>query len=110
LDADASIGALHSALTESGYDVTRTPNEWLAADASDETQLLTATAQGRCVFNFNARDFVVLARRYARHSGIILSAQSSWTLSGLIAALDRLLSEAEAQDWIGKVQWLNDWR
>jgi hypothetical protein len=110
LDADASIRSLHSALTERGHDVTRTPNEWIAADASDETQLLTATAQGRCVFTFNVRDFVVLAQRYTRHGGIILAAQASWTLSGLIVALDRLLSETEAEDWISKVQWLNDWR
>ena len=110
LDADASIRALHSALSARGHDVTRTPNEWIAADASDETQLLTATAHGRCVFTFNVRDFVVLAHRYPRHGGIILAAQASWTLSGLIVALDTLLSETEAEDWIGKVQWLNDWR
>lgn len=110
LDADASIRALHSALTERGHDATRTPNEWMAADASDEAQLLTATAQGRCVFTFNVRDFVVLAQRYPRHGGIILAAQASWTLSDLIVALDRVLSETEAEDWISKVQWLNDWR
>lgn len=38
-----------------------------------------------------------------QHGGIILAAQNSWTLSDLIAALDWLLSEAEAADWIGKV-------
>jgi len=110
LDADASIKALQATLVARGHDVTRTPNEWLVRDASDETQLLQATAQGRCVFTFNVRDFVVLARRYPRHGGIILAAQASWTLSDLIAALDRLLSETEAEDWIGQVRWLNDWR
>jgi hypothetical protein len=90
-------------LTERGHDVTRTPNKWIAADASDQTQLLTATAQGRCVFTFNVRDFVVLAQRYPQHGGIILAAQASWTLSGLIVALDRLLSETEAKDWISVV-------
>lgn len=110
LDADASIKALQATLVARGHDVTRTPNEWLVRDASDETQLLQATAQGRCIFTFNVRDFVVLARRYPRHGGIILAAQASWTLSDLIAALDRLLSETEAEDWIGQVRWLNDWR
>ena len=38
--------------------------------------------------------------------GIILAAQSSWTLSGLIAALDRLLSDTRAEDWVGQVRWL----
>ena len=110
LDADASIKALQAALVARGHDVTRTPNEWVTRDASDEAQLLQATAQGRCIFTFNVRDFVALARRYPRHGGIILAAQSSWTLSGLIAALDRLLSETQAEDWVGQVRWLNEWR
>lgn len=110
LDADASIKALQEALLARGHDVTRTPNEWLGRDASDEAQLLEATAHGRCIFTFNVRDFVVLAQRYPSHGGIILAAQTSWTLSGLIAALDRLLSETQADDWVGQVCWLNDWR
>ncbi|TEU10150.1 MAG: hypothetical protein E3J21_27075 [Anaerolineales bacterium] len=110
LDADASIKALQAALVAHGHDVTRTPNEWMAADASDETLLLQATAQGRCIFTFNVRDFVVLAQRYPRHGGIILAAQASWTLSDLIAALDRLLAETQAEDWISQVRWLNKWR
>lgn len=110
LDADASMKALHAALVAKGHDVTRTPNDWLAPDASDEAQLLQATAHGRCIFTFNVRDFVALARRYPRHGGIILAAQTSWTLSGLIQGLDRLLSETDAEAWIGQVRWLNDWR
>jgi len=110
LDADASIKALYEALVARGHDVTRTPTEWMPMDASDEAQLLGATAHGRCIFTFNVRDFLVLAQRYPQHGGIILAAQKSWTLSGLIAALDRLLSETEAADWIGQVRWLNQWR
>jgi hypothetical protein len=110
LDADASIKALHAALVGCGHDVTRTPTAWLARDASDEAPLLQATAHGRCIFTFNIRDFVALAQRYPRHGGIILAAQASWTLSDLITALDRLLSETEAEAWIGQVRWLNDWR
>jgi hypothetical protein len=71
---------------------------------------LGATAQGRCIFTFNARDFLILAERYPQHGGIILAAQRSWTLSDLIAALDRLLSETEAANWVGQVRWLNQWR
>ena len=110
LDADTSIKALHAALVARGHDVTRTPNDWMVRDATDEAQLLGATAQGRCIFTFNIRDFVVLAKRYSQHGGIILAAQSSWTLSDLIAALDRLLSETQAVDWIGQVRWLNEWQ
>lgn len=79
-------------------------------DASDEAQLLGATAQGRCIFTFNIRDFIFLAERYPQHGGIILAAQSSWTLSSLIMALDYLLSETQAEEWIGQVRWLNQWR
>ena len=110
LDADASIKALQNALIARGYDVTRTPTEWMPLDASDEIQLLGATAQGRCIFTFNVRDFLALARRYPHHHGIILAVQRSWTLSSLIAALSRLLSETQAADWPGQVRWLNDWR
>lgn len=110
LDADTSCKALQTALVARGHDVTRTPNEWMARDASDETQLLEAAARGCVIFTFNVRDFIALARRYPQHGGIILAAQASWTLSGLIAALDNLLSETQATDWAGQVRWLNQWR
>jgi len=110
LDADASIKALHAALVARGHDVTRTPNDWMPLDATGEAQLLGATAQGRCIVTFNVRDFAVLAQRYPRHGGIVFAVQSRWTLSGLIAALDRLLSETQADVWVGQVRWLNDWR
>jgi len=107
LDADASRKALQDALVARGHDVTRTPNEWMAQDASDEAQLLGATAQGRCILTFNIRDFMVLAGRHPQHAGILLAMQSSWTLSALIDALDRVLTETEAEDWVGQVRWLN---
>ncbi len=110
LDADASIKALHKSLTIRGYDVTRTPTEWMPSDADDKSQLLGATAQRRSIFTFNIRDFIILAQQYPHHHGIILAAQRSWSLSQLIEALTRLLSETEAADWPGQVRWLNDWR
>ncbi len=110
LDADASSRALYGALIERGHDVTRTPNDWMPRDATDEQQLLGATAHGRCIFTFNVRDFVVLAQRFPRHAGVILAAQSSWTLSDLIVALGRLLSETNGDVWVGQMRWLNEWR
>jgi hypothetical protein len=79
----------------------------MALDASDEQQLLGATAQGRCIFTFNVRDFMALAKRYPHHAGIILSAQKS--LPEVFKALDLLLSETSAEDWAGQVRWLNEW-
>jgi hypothetical protein len=110
LDADASIKALHAALAGWGHDVTRTPNEWMPPDASDEAQLLGATAQGRMIFTFNVRDFIALARQHPRHGGIVLAAQSSWRLADLAPALDRLLRETDAAERPGRVEWLNRWR
>ncbi len=110
LDADTSIRSLQQALITRGHDVTRTPCDWIAGDASDEEQLLAATAQGRCLFTFNIRDFTALAAIYERHGGIILAAQRSWTLSELIETLDRALSTTEAEEWVGQVRWLNEWR
>jgi hypothetical protein len=51
-------------LLVTGHDVTRTPNDRMALDASGEQQLLGATAQDRCIFTFNIRDFIALAKRY----------------------------------------------
>jgi hypothetical protein len=110
LDADASIKPLQRALSERGHDVTRTPNAWVAQDASDEAQLLAATAQGRVIFTFNVQDYSVLARRYPQHGGIILAAQRQWTVSTLLAALDRALTETDEDDWPGQVRLLSDWR
>ena len=110
LDADASIRAVHSALRERGYDVTRTPCDWMPADADDRAQLLGATAHGRLIFTFNARDFLFIARKYPEHGGILLAAQSRWPLKELIDALDRALTRTSAEEWRGKVRWLNDFR
>jgi len=107
LDADASRISLLRALLDAGHDVTRTPNEWMAHDATDEQQLLGATAQGRCICTFNIRDFIVLAERYPRHGGIILSTQRS--TPELLKAMHRLLSESDANEWQGQVRWLTNW-
>jgi hypothetical protein len=79
-------------------------------DANDEDQLLGATAQGRVIFTFNVRDFVVLAKKHPHHGGIILAHQRSFSLSALIEALDRALTETETGDWSGQVRWLSDWK
>jgi hypothetical protein len=107
LDADASQISLTRALLERGHDVTRTPNEWIAADATDEQQLLGATAQGRCLFTFNIRDYTALSKIYPAHGGIILSTQKP--MPELLKALDLLLNETDGEDWPGKIRWLNDW-
>jgi hypothetical protein len=109
LDADASRKALQKALLARGHDVTRTPNDWMALDATDEVQLLGATEQNRIIFTFNIRDFMHLSRRFPGHGGIVLAQQTDWPLSRQIKALDRLLRETTAVSWRGQIRWLNDW-
>lgn len=108
LDADTSIKALARTLRDRGHDVTRTPTEWMPRDASDQEQLLGATAQGRSLFTFNIRDFMALVQVYPHHHGLILAHQADWGLSGLIQSLDALLREAP--DLRQQVVWLNRWR
>jgi hypothetical protein len=110
LDADISIRALQKALCDRDHDVSRTPTEWMPLDADDRTQLLGATAQGRILFTFNIPDFLALAKTYPEHNGLLLAAQNRWTLHALIDALDRILSETEAEEWSGQVRWLSDWK
>lgn len=110
LDADTSSKALHHALLERGHDVTRTPVAWMPLDATDEQQLLGATAQGRAIFTYNIRDFITLGEKYPHHAGIILARQQSLTLNELIHALDRVLRETDAEQWNGQTRWLNEWR
>jgi hypothetical protein len=107
LDADTSSRALHQALLNLGRDVTRTPNEWMPRDADDEAQLLGATAHGRVIFTYNIRDFTELGQIYTAHAGIVLAAQRRWRLSTLIAALERMMMETTAKEWVGQVRWLN---
>ena len=110
LDADTSSKALHHAHAPPGHDVTRTPVAWMPLDATDEQQLLGATAQGRAIFTYNIRDFITLGEKYPHHAGIILARQQSLTLNELIHALDRILRETDAEQWSGQTRWLNEWR
>lgn len=107
LDADTSRVSSWRELLKLGHDVTRTPNEWMPMDASDEYQLLGSTAQGRCIFTFNIRDFVVLSQIYPLHSGIILSSQKP--LPMILNPLNRLLGELDSEAMRGQIRWLNDW-
>lgn len=81
----------------------------MALDARDDVQLLVGTAQERCIFTFNIRDFLILGERYKNYYGIILAAQSSYNLSSLIAALSKMLSEMETEKLQGQIRWLNQW-
>ena len=106
---DASRRDVYTALVDKGYDVTRTPNADIQVDASDEYQLLWATSHQRILLTFNIKDFVNLAKKHPFHAGIILANQRSISISQLIAALSRILTETDAESWVGQVRWIQDW-
>ena len=110
LDADASRKALCEALLKRGHDGTRTPQPGLPLDADDDFQLLWATAQGRIIFTHNIRDFIGKTKDYPNHSGILLAHRSSYGLADLIRLLDQVLKTTDADEWIGQVRWLSDWK
>lgn len=110
LDEDASDKRLYSALLNRRHDVTWTPNDWMPKASSDKEQLLGAMAHDRILFSFNIKDFEALVKVHTEHKGLVLAARSSWTLSALIHALDRLLTETEANEWLGQTRYLNQWR
>ena len=110
LDADASRKDLHAALVSKAHDVTRTPASRLPVDARDEFQLLWASAHDRVLFTFNIGDFLRLAGRLPEHQGILLANRQSFSVGELITLLDRVLEETEAENWVGQVRWLSDWR
>ncbi len=92
-----------------GFDVTRTPNNELYEDASDEMQLLWATSHQRILFTFNIKDFVVLANKYPYHGGILLANQRTVAIGELIIALEKMMSETTAEEWVGQIRWISDW-
>lgn len=107
LDADASDVKLTKELLKRGHDVTRTPNDWTALDADDETQFLGATEHARSIFTHNAKHYVLLAKKHPKHAGILLSKQKG--LPRLFKALDRFFHESSAKEMEDQVRWLSDW-
>jgi len=107
---DAFRRDVSQALIKKGHDVTRTPNNDVAQDFSDEYQLLWATSHRRILLSFNIKDYIRLAKLHPYHSGILLANQKSTRPAPLILVLDRILNETAAEDWVGQVRWINEWQ
>jgi len=109
LDMDTSRRDLYQALLRKGHDVTKTPNQDIKQDASDEYQLLWATSHQRIIFTFYIKDYVNLAKKHPYHSGILLANQKLIRLAQLIYTLDRVLTETSSEEWTGQIRWINAW-
>ena len=75
---------------------------------SDEAQLTCATSQGRAIFTFNHKDFLLLARQWHEtgrfHAGFILSKELA--ISDLIRRLHRFITQYPTMDLTNSVIWL----
>ena len=109
LDMDTSRKDLYKALLDKGYDVTRTPNQEIVEDASDEFQLLWATSHKRVIFTFNIKDYINLSKKHPFHAGILLANQSTTTICQLIQVLSRIFEDTTDETWIGQIRWIQDW-
>jgi len=77
LDADASNKSLHTALVNLGHDVTRTPNDLMPLDASDEVQLLGA--MGASTFG---RNIILVLQKSYYMVHLKKSIRQKWMLPG----------------------------
>lgn len=91
IDEDVHSGLAH-ALRKRGYDAIHT-QELDRKGRSDSAQLRFAVEQGRCLFTFNVKDFVILHKKHVKsgyaHCGIIVSRQLPFreTMSKLLRLL-----------------------
>ena len=106
LDEDVH-GALAPALRKRGYDVVHVVEE-KRLGLSDESQLVHAAAQGRCLMTFNVGDFVQLHNRWAGsgrgHAGIVVSRQLP--VGETLRRLLILLQREDAESMNGQVLFL----
>jgi hypothetical protein len=110
LDMDASRKDLYKALLDRNLDVTRTPNKDMPENASDEFQLLWASAHQRIIFTFNIKDFIKLSKKHPFHAGILLANQKNTNVSELIDLLTKVLTITTPEEWLGQVRWIQDWK
>lgn len=110
LDEDVDPLLAH-VLRDRGVDCLST-NEAAKRGLSDEEQLVFAASQLRTILTFNVRDFVVLARQYARaglhHSGIVVS--SHLPFSDLLRRVLFLQRKHINDDLTDRLIWLQDYR
>jgi predicted flavoprotein YhiN len=111
LDEDTISRALIRALRARGVDVL-TAQEAEQMARSDREQLAYATSQGRTLFTFNTRDYVVLHTDYmslgSTHAGIIVSNQVHVGL--IVRRLMKLLDAKSTSDMENSLEFLSNWR
>jgi hypothetical protein len=112
LDEDAMDSDLTESLRSRGIDVTTVRDEHKQGD-SDEQQLLHASQEGRVLYSFNTRDFMILHTRTLEqglsHAGIILVAKRRFSIGEQMRRLVRLIDTLSAEDMQNRVEFLSAW-
>jgi hypothetical protein len=111
LDEDAIDHALIQALRFRGADLLATPEADMMG-REDTEQLDFATAAGRVLYTFNARDFCRLHGEYLAqgksHSGIVVGRQD-YSIGDQTRGLMQLIARRSAEQMVNHLEYLGAW-
>jgi hypothetical protein len=103
---------LMRALRARGVDVTSALEERMIG-IPDEQHLQYATQQGRILYSFNARDYLVLHDRFLAtglsHAGIILGVQTRFSIGEQMRRLLAIIDAKSAEEMRDQVEFLSAW-
>jgi len=111
LDEDAIDHALIQALRFRGADLLTTPEADMM-EQDDAEQIDFATAAGRVLYTFNARDFCRLHREYLAqgksHSGIVVGRQDC-SIGDQTRGLMQLIARRSAEQMVNQLEHPGGW-
>jgi hypothetical protein len=112
LDENALGKDFVEALRSNGVDVLTTAETGLLS-ATDERQLEHAATEGRTLYSYNIRDFIVLHYQYLadakQHAGIILCEQERYSVGEQMRRVVRLAENLSAEQMHGRLEFLSTW-
>ncbi len=112
LDEDAQDNDLIDTLRLRGVDVVGAREAGMHG-RDDEDHLLLATAQGRILYGFNAKDFYRLHTEFLTqgrpHGGIILAKQQYYSVGEQMRRLLKLIATRSAEEMQDQIEFLSAW-
>lgn len=112
LDEDTMRSDLLQALRARGIDVTSVQEAGMRGRADDE-QLRYASEQGRVLYSFNRKDYLLLHTNFLEHglshAGILLEVHNRWSVGEQMRRLLRVIDSISAEDMRDRVEFLSAW-
>jgi hypothetical protein len=112
IDEDAMSDSLIQALRSRGVDVISALDAGMVK-RSDEEHLHHATMQGRALYSFNVKDYLVLHARSLgegkSHAGIILAHQKRLSVGEQMRRILALSAATSAEEMKDQVEFLSAW-